>query len=147
MLIKDRTWLARALDEVPPEWFETVPLREVYEALRRSPENVGSPIFLEQLSPEALKAWAWLGSVEPKYGTPNLDQMYVDACRMLEARPLRRQLDALTVRRKQEKLGQRRTRRCHQGGAPPQAGARLPLPGGIVETTLAAGQTRCTLTW
>ncbi len=104
VLIRDGTWLARALDEVPPQWFETVPLREVYDALRRSPENVGSPIFLEQLSTEALKAWAWLGSVEPKYGTPNLDQMYVDACRMLEARPLRRQLDAL-AERKREKLG------------------------------------------
>jgi DNA primase len=104
VLMRDRAWLARALDEVPPQWFETPPLREVYDALRRSPENVGSPVFLEQLSPEGLKAWTWLGSVEPKYGTPNLDRMYVDACRTLEARPLRRRLDALAARRR-DKLG------------------------------------------
>lgn len=104
VVIKDRGWLARALEEVPPHWFETPALREVYDALGRSPENAGSPVFLEQLSPEALKAWAWLDSVEPKYGTPNLDLTYAAACRTLEARPLRRQLDAL-VKRRQEKLG------------------------------------------
>ncbi|MBA2458157.1 MAG: hypothetical protein H0V43_04270, partial [Gemmatimonadales bacterium] len=100
---KERGWLARALEEVPPEWFETRALREVYEALARSPENAGSPVFLEQLSPEALKAWAWLGSVEAKYGAPDPDLTYAAACRTLEARPLRRQLDAL-VKRRQEKL-------------------------------------------
>ena len=103
VVIKDRGWLARALEEVPSELFETPALREVYEALVRSPENAGSPVFLEQLSPEALKAWAWLGSVEPKYGAPDPDSTYAAACRTLEARPLRRQLDAL-VKRRQEKL-------------------------------------------
>jgi hypothetical protein len=44
----------------------------------------------------AQRAWAWLDSVEKKYGTPDLDLMYVGACNELEVRPLRRQLAALT---------------------------------------------------
>jgi DNA primase len=95
VLMKEPAWLARAATEVPAEWFETSALREVYEALRRSPENAGSGIFLEQLSPDARRAWTWLGGVEPKYGTPDADRTYVDACRALEVRPLRRQLAAL----------------------------------------------------
>ncbi len=95
VLMRDPAWLARAASEVPPEWFETTELREVYETLRRSPENAGSPIFLEQLSPGGRRAWAWLDSIEAKYGVPDPDQTYVDACRTLEVRPLRRQLAAL----------------------------------------------------
>ena len=96
VLMRDPAWLARAAAEVPPEWFETAELREVYEALRRSPESAGSPIFLEQLSPGARRAWAWLDSIEAKYGVPDPDRTYVDACRTLEVRPLRRQLSELT---------------------------------------------------
>jgi DNA primase len=95
VLMREPTWLARAATEVPAEWFETSELREVYEALLRSPENAGSPIFLEQLSPGGRRAWAWLDSIEAKYGVPDPDQTYVDACRTLEVRPLRRQLAAL----------------------------------------------------
>ena len=95
VLMRDAGWLARAATEVPADWFETAELREVYETLLRSPENAGSPIFLEQLSPGARRAWAWLGSIEAKYGAPDPDRTYVDACRTLEVRPLRRQLAAL----------------------------------------------------
>ena len=95
VLMREPAWLARAASEVPPEWFETTELREVFEALLRSPENAGSPIFLEQLSPGGRRAWAWLDSIEAKYGVPDPDQTYVDACRTLEVRPLRRQLAAL----------------------------------------------------
>jgi DNA primase len=95
VLMREAAWLARAASEVPPEWFETTELREVYEALLRSPENAGSPIFLEQLSPGGRRAWAWLDSIEAKYGVPDPDQTYVDACRTLEVRPLRRQLATL----------------------------------------------------
>jgi len=98
VLIKDRGWLDRAAGEVPPEWFETAELREVYEAMRRSPETAGSALFLEQLSPGARRAYAWLDSIEPKYGAPDPDRTYVDACRTLEVRPLRRQRDALNRR-------------------------------------------------
>jgi DNA primase len=95
VLMREPAWLARAATEVPAEWFETTALREVYEALRRSPENTGSGIFLEQLSADAQRAWAWLNSWEAKYGAPEPDVTYVAACRALEARPLRRQLAAL----------------------------------------------------
>jgi DNA primase len=95
VLMKEPAWLARAAAEVPAEWFETAALREVYEALRRSPENAGSGIFLEQLSPEGRRAWAWLNGLEAKYGSPEPDATYVAACRALEVRPLRRQLAAL----------------------------------------------------
>lgn len=98
VLMKEPGWLARAATEVPPEWFETAALREVYEALRRSPENAGSGIFLEQLSPEARRAWAWLNGLEAKYGSPEPDATYVAAIRALEVRPLRRQLAALRRR-------------------------------------------------
>ncbi len=98
VLIKDRGWLDRAAAEVPAEWFETAELREVYEAMRRSPETAGSALFLEQLSPGARRAYAWLDSIEPKYGAPDPDRTYVDACRTLEVRPLRRQRDALNRR-------------------------------------------------
>ena len=98
VLIRDRGWLERAAAEVPVEWFETDELREVYEALRRSPENAGSTLFLEQLSPGARRAYAWLDSIEAKYGAPDPDRTYVDACRTLEVRPLRRQLAALNRR-------------------------------------------------
>lgn len=105
VLIKDRDWLVRAAAEVPPEWFETPELREVYESLKRSPENVGSGLFLEQLSPPARQAWAWLDSIEPKYGVPDPDRTYVDACRTLEARPLVRQLNALTRQLREQAAG------------------------------------------
>jgi DNA primase len=101
VLMKEPAWLARAATEVPAEWFETSALREVYESLRRSPQNAGSGIFLEQLSADAQRAWAWLNSWEAKYGAPEPDVTYVAACRALEARPLRRQLAAL-VRKKSE---------------------------------------------
>jgi DNA primase len=101
VLMRDRTWLERAADEVPPEWFETQPLREVYETLRRSPENVGSGLFLEQLSPAARRAWAWLDSIEAKYGSPDPDLTYVGAVRTLEVRPLRRRRAELTLRLRQ----------------------------------------------
>ncbi|HEX3232826.1 MAG TPA: DNA primase [Gemmatimonadales bacterium] len=105
VLIKDREWLTRAAAEVPPEWFETPELREVYESLQRSPENVGSGLFLEQLSPPARQAWAWLDSIEPKYGAPDPDRTYVDACRTLEARPLVRKLNALTRKLREQAAG------------------------------------------
>ncbi len=95
VLMKDRAWIQRAAQEVPPERVETPAFREVYEALLRSPENAGSQIFLEELSPLAQRAWAWLDSVERKYGSPDLDRMYVGACNELEIRPLRRQLATL----------------------------------------------------
>jgi DNA primase len=98
VLMKDRGWIARAASEVPPERFELPAFREVYEALLRSPENAGSQIFLEELSPSARKAWSWLDGFEAKYGAPDLDRMYVGACSALEVRPLRRQLADLTRR-------------------------------------------------
>jgi DNA primase len=98
VLMKDRGWIARAASEVPPERFELPAFREVYEALLRSPENAGSQIFLEELSPSARKAWGWLDGFEAKYGAPDLDQMYVGACSALEVRPLRRQLADLNRR-------------------------------------------------
>jgi DNA primase len=101
VLMRDRGWLARAVAEVPPEWIETPALREVYDAMRQSPENVGSALFLEQLTPVAQQAWRFLDAWEPKYGTPDLDLMYTDAARTLAARPLRRQLLALTRRRRE----------------------------------------------
>jgi DNA primase len=105
VLIRDRGWLDRAAAEVPAEWFETDELREVYEALRRSPENAGSTLFLEQLSPGARRMYAWLDSIEAKYGAPDPDRTYVDACRTLEVRPLRRQLAALNRRiREQDRV-------------------------------------------
>jgi len=107
VLIKEPGWLERAAVEVPPEWFETAELREVYDAMRRSPENAGTAIFLEQLTPSARRAWAWLDSIEPQYGTPGPDRTYVDACRALQVRPLRRELAALTreIRQRASALG------------------------------------------
>ncbi len=61
---------------------------------------------MEQLSPEARRAWAWLGGLEPKYGVPDADRTYVDACRALEVRPLRRQLTALARKRREGGLSQ-----------------------------------------
>jgi DNA primase len=104
VLMKEPAWLARAAAEVPAEWFETEPLREVYEALCRSPENAGSGIFLEQLSPDARRAWAWLNGLEAKYGSPEPDATYVAACRALEVRPLRRQLAALKRKKPEGEL-------------------------------------------
>jgi DNA primase len=106
VLMKEPAWLERATAEVPTEWFETAPLREVYEALRRSPENVGSGVFLEQLSPDGRRAWAWLGGIEPKYGRPDADISYDAAYRALAVRPLRRQLAALTQKSRERSMTQ-----------------------------------------
>jgi DNA primase len=101
VLIKDQTWLQRAATEVPPEWFENQHLREVYQALLRSPENANTAIFLEQLSSDARTALGEVDNLEPKYGSPNLDLTY-EACRaLLEVRPLRRQLKELNERMRQ----------------------------------------------
>jgi DNA primase len=104
VLMKDPGWIPRAAAEVPADRFELAPFREVYEALLRSPEMAGSQIFLEQLSPSARKAWTWLDSFEAKYGSPDLDRMYVDACGALEVRPLRRQLAELNRRLREPDL-------------------------------------------
>ena len=104
VLMKDRVWVARAAAEIPPDRFETPAFREVYEALLRSPENAGSQIFLEELSSSARRAWVWLDSFEAKYGTPDLDRMYVGACSALEVRPLRRQLALLNRQLQQPDL-------------------------------------------
>ncbi len=103
VLMKDADWRARAAKEVPADWIETPELREVFVALTGSPEMAESGLFLEHLSPGARRAWAWLDSIEPKYGTPDPDRTYADACRTLEVRPLRRQLAALE-RRKRERV-------------------------------------------
>jgi DNA primase len=95
VLVGHPEWLTRAAAEVPPEWFESPALREVYESMLRSPENTGAVIFLEQLSPGARRAWQALNAIEAKYGTTDPDQTYVACCQALEVRPLRRQLDAL----------------------------------------------------
>jgi DNA primase len=95
VLIKDPAWRARAVKEVPMDWFETPELREIFAALTGSPETVESGLFLEQLSPGARRAWAWLDSIEAKYGSVDPDVTYADAWRALEVRPLRRELAAL----------------------------------------------------
>ncbi len=104
VLMKEPGWLARAATEVPAEWFEIAALREVYEALLRSPENAGAGIFLEQLSPEGRRAWGWLDGLEAKYGTPEPDATYVAALRALEVRPFRRELAALKGRKPEGEL-------------------------------------------
>ncbi|MGH7525661.1 MAG: DNA primase [Gemmatimonadales bacterium] len=98
VLMKNPAWLERAATDVPSEWFEAPDLRELYEALRRSPENAGSGIFLEQLSPAAREAWARLDNIEAKYGSPDPDRTYVDCCRSLETRPLRRRYNEVERR-------------------------------------------------
>jgi DNA primase len=100
VIMRDREWLARAVVGVPPDCFETPAFRELYEAMRQSPENVGSLLFLEQLSPRGRQAWQYLDAWESKYGTPNLDATYDAATRTLQARPLRRGLLELARRKK-----------------------------------------------
>ena len=99
VMLRDRSWIPKAATEVPAEWFETPVLRELYEAMLRSPENVQSAIFLEHLSPLAQKALARVDGYEAKYGSPDLDRAFVDACRSLEARPLRKKLDEIKALR------------------------------------------------
>ncbi|HEY7634669.1 MAG TPA: DNA primase [Gemmatimonadales bacterium] len=100
VLVRGGDWLARAIEQVPPEWFETPVLREVYEAMRRSPETTGTQIFLEQLSEEGRRAWTLLNEHEPQYGSPDPDQTYVDCVRTLQARPLAREWATLAGRSK-----------------------------------------------
>lgn len=95
VLMKEAGWRSRAAMEIPAEWFETPELRELFEALTGSHEPEAPGQLLERLSPGAQRAWALLDSTEPKYGAPDPDRTYVDACRTLEVRPLRRQLAAL----------------------------------------------------
>ncbi|HUR96326.1 MAG TPA: DNA primase [Gemmatimonadales bacterium] len=102
VVLQDRAWLERAASQVPPEWFETAPLREVYDALRRSPETAGSALFLEALSPVAQRAYAWLTSTEAKYGRPDLDRTYDGAFATLQVRALRREWNALVRRMRQQ---------------------------------------------
>ena len=104
VLLRDRSWIPKAAAEVPPDWFETPVLRELYEAMIRSPENVQSALFLEQLSPLARKALARVDGYEAKYGLPDLDRAFVDACRSLEARPLRKKLDEIKALRDGKKI-------------------------------------------
>jgi DNA primase len=98
VLAHNPDWLKRAMTEVPLEWFETPPLRELYDAMRRSPENVGTGIFLDQLSESAQRAWAELDTLEPQYGRPDPDVTYVSCLRQLEVRPLQKELEELDRR-------------------------------------------------
>jgi DNA primase len=104
VLLRDRSWIPKAAAEVPAEWFETPVLRELYEAMLRSPENVQSAVFLEQLSPLAQKALARVDGYEAKYGLPDLDRAFVDACRSLDARPLRKKLDEIKALREEKRI-------------------------------------------
>ena len=85
------------MSEVPLEWVETPILRELYDAMRTSPDEVGTAGFLERLSETGQRAWRKLSAVEAKYGTTDPDQTYVACCQALEVRPLQRQLDALVA--------------------------------------------------
>ena len=104
VLIKDPAWIKKAAEQIPPEWIETPALRELYEAMVRSPEIVPSALFFEQLSPLGRKAFARVDSIEPKYGVPDLDRAFVDAIRHLEGRPVRRELDEIVRLRQSGKL-------------------------------------------
>jgi len=104
VLLRDRSWIPKAAGEVPPEWIETPVLRELYEAMLRSPENVQSALFLEQLSPLAQKALLRVDGYEAKYGVPDLDRAFVDACRSLQARPLRKKLDEIRALREGKRI-------------------------------------------
>jgi DNA primase len=98
VLARHPDWLKRAIAEVPSEWFETPALRELYHAMRSSPENVGTGVFLDQLSPSAQRAWAELDAIEPQYGQPDPDVTYVSCVRQLEVRPLQKELEELDRR-------------------------------------------------
>jgi DNA primase len=97
VLVRDGSWVARAVDQVPPEWFETPGFREVYQALCRSPESSGSSLFFEQLSPMARRAYTWLADTDPRYGRPDPDRTFDAAFASLKTRVLRRELDALEL--------------------------------------------------
>jgi len=100
ILVQHPSWIARAMSEVPLEWVESPILRELYDAMRTSPDEVGTAGFLERLSETGQRAWRKLSAVEAKYGTTDPDQTYVACCQALEVRPLQRELDALEARRK-----------------------------------------------
>jgi DNA primase len=102
MLIRHPEWLRRAIEEMPAEWIESPDLREVYDALARSPENAGTTIFLEQLSAPGREVWARLDSLEPQYGNPDPDTTYAQSLQALELRPLLRQLAELEKRIRQK---------------------------------------------
>jgi DNA primase len=98
VLARHPEWLKRAIAEVPSEWLETPALRELYDAMRSSPENVGTGVFLDQLSPSAQRAWADLDAIDPQYGQPDPDVTYVSCVRQLEVRPLQKELEELDRR-------------------------------------------------
>ena len=147
VLMKEPGWLARAATEVPAEWFEIAPLREVYEALLRSPENAGAGIFLEQLSPEGRRAWGWLDALEAKYGTP-------EAGRHVRRGAPGARGPALPAGARGAQ-GAQAGRRAHRGGIR-HAGSRTSTahPGdffavsrGAAQAQNATGRCRCTLIW
>jgi DNA primase len=95
--LTDASWMARAREAVPPEWFEVPELREVFEQLRNRPD-ADAAALAEALTPGGQRAWTALQERALSLAGQRLDSEFTAACQLLESRPLFRELDGLTER-------------------------------------------------
>jgi len=85
--------IARAREEIAPSLFEVPRLREVFEALLQDETSTGQ--LPERLSEEAAGAWSVLKEAVQE-NTQDVGTLYDRAAQILRARPLYREMDALT---------------------------------------------------
>jgi DNA primase len=98
VILHDPIWLDRARREVPPEWFEGPPLRELFDRLRAPGGERGLGEVPEGVSGEAQRVWAELKALEPNLAEQDTDDLFVRSCQVLEARPLFREFEQLASR-------------------------------------------------
>ena len=136
--------------EVPPEWFETPELREVFEALLRSPENAGVPIFLEQLSPGGRRALGVArqhrGQVRRAGSGPDLRRTRAGRWRCGRSAGSSRRSTARSASGTRAMTSEDFDA-LDAGARPVEPGDRQAVPRGTVETLHTKRRRRCTLIW
>jgi DNA primase len=98
VILYDETWLERARNEVPPEWFEGPSLQELFDCLRAPGGERAQREVPEGVSDEARRVWADLKALDPDLAEQDVDDLFVRSCQVLEARPLFREFEQLASR-------------------------------------------------
>ena len=68
VLVKDGSWVARAVEQVAPDWFETPELREMYEALCRRSRKSRVPDILRAALADGPARLRLAAGTDPRYG-------------------------------------------------------------------------------
>jgi len=96
VLLSSPDWLAQARETVSEAWFEVPAYRAIYGLLLVCGVDPGT--IVERLPEGSQAHWTDLLRRAGELAGQQVDQIYVGACQLLEARPYLREYDALMAR-------------------------------------------------